>query len=88
MFRTRETQLAQGALFTPGAAVSTATGNLPAARLPLSSGQPLFIPDSNPPREVTLTRHQQGFTVVHPTPAFPSHVVSEYVEGGWLMPGT
>jgi hypothetical protein len=41
MFRTRETQLAQGALFTPGAAVSTATGILPAARLPHHNGQPL-----------------------------------------------
>ena len=71
MFRTRETRPAQGALFTPGTAVSTATGDLPAARLPLSSGQPLFIPDCDPPREVTVTRHQQGFTVVHPTPAFP-----------------
>jgi len=74
MFRTRETRLAQGALFTPGTAVSTAAVNLPAARLPLSSGQPLFIPDCDPPREVTVTRHQQGFIVVHPTPAFPSPV--------------
>lgn len=41
MFRTRETRLAQGALFTPGAAVSTATGVLPAARLPHRNGTPL-----------------------------------------------
>jgi hypothetical protein len=41
MFRTRETRLAQDALFTPGAAVSTATGDLPAARLPHRNGQPL-----------------------------------------------
>ena len=41
MFRTRETRLAQDALFTPGAAVSTATGVLPAARLPHRNGQPL-----------------------------------------------
>jgi hypothetical protein len=74
MFRTRETRLAQGALFTPGTAVSTTTGAIPAARLPLSSGQPLFIPDCDPPREVSVTRHQQGFTVIHPTPAFPSPV--------------
>jgi len=41
LFRTRETRLAQGALFTPGAVVSTATGVLPAARLPHRNGQPL-----------------------------------------------
>ena len=41
MFRTRETRLAQGALFTPGTAVSTATGVLPASRLPHRNGQPL-----------------------------------------------
>ena len=74
VFRTRETRLAQGALFTPGTAVPSAAGDLPAARLPLSSSQSLFIPDYNPPREVIVTRHQQGFTVVHPTPAFPSPV--------------
>jgi hypothetical protein len=41
MFRTRETRLAQGALFTPGAAVPAATGVLPAARLPHRNGTPL-----------------------------------------------
>jgi hypothetical protein len=51
--------------------------NLPGARLPLSSGQSLFIPDYDPPREVIVTRHQQGFTVVHPTPAFPSPVTPD-----------
>src|SRR5262249_29511787 len=28
-----------------------------------------------PPRNVSVTRHQQGFTVIHPTPAFPSPVI-------------
>jgi hypothetical protein len=41
MFRTRETRLAQGALFTPGAAVSTRPVNLPGRRLPHRNGQPL-----------------------------------------------
>ena len=41
MFRTRETRLAQGALFTPGAAVSTRPVNLPGRRLPHLNGQPL-----------------------------------------------
>ena len=77
MFRTRETRLAQGALFTPGTAVPAAAGVIPAARLPLSSGQPLFIPDNDPPRDVSVTRHQQGFTVIHPTPAFPSPVTPD-----------
>ena len=41
MFRTRETRPAQGALFTPGAAVSTRPVNLPGRRLPHRNGQPL-----------------------------------------------
>jgi hypothetical protein len=73
VFRTRETQLAQGALFTPGAAVSTQPAVLPAAACRISTASPV-IPDHNPPRDASLTRHQQGFTVIHPTPAFPSPV--------------
>jgi hypothetical protein len=41
MFRTRETRLAQGALFTPGAAVPARPDNLPGRRLPHLNGQPL-----------------------------------------------
>ena len=41
MFRTRETRLAQGALFTPGTAVSTRPVILPGRRLPHHNGQPL-----------------------------------------------
>jgi hypothetical protein len=41
MFRTRETRLAQGALFTPGTAVSTRPVILPGRRLPHRNGQPL-----------------------------------------------
>src|SRR5262249_57246314 len=41
VFRTRETRLAQGALFTPGAAASTRPGALPGRRLPPRNGQPL-----------------------------------------------
>jgi hypothetical protein len=41
MFRTCETRLAQGALFTPGAAVSTRPVILPGRRLPHRNGQPL-----------------------------------------------
>ena len=40
VFRTRETQLAQGALFTPGAAVSTQPAVLPAAACRISTASP------------------------------------------------
>ena len=73
MFRTRETRLAQGALCTPGAAVPTRPEFFPAAACRFSTASPV-APDCNPPRDVLLTRHQQGFTVIHPTPAFPSPV--------------
>ena len=73
MFRTRETRLAQGALCTPGAAVSTRP--VFSRPPPAASQRPApAAPDCNPPRDGSLTRHQQGFTVIHPTPAFPSPV--------------
>ena len=40
MFRTHETRLAQGALCTPGAAVSTGRGVLPAAACRISTAGP------------------------------------------------
>ncbi len=61
--------------------------NLPGARLPLSSGQSLFIPDYDPPREVIVTRPQQGFTPVHPAPAFPSPVTPDGTGSSGLSPG-
>ena len=73
MFRTRETRLAQGALCTPGRAVPARPEFLSAAACRFSAASPA-APDCNPPRDATLTRHQQGFTVIHPTPAFPSPV--------------
>ena len=33
--------------------------------------------DCDPSQDVMITRHQQGFTVVHPTPAFPSPVTPD-----------
>ena len=42
---------------------------------PAASQRPApAAPDCNPPRDASLTRHQRGFTVIHPTPAFPSPV--------------
>ena len=48
MFRTRETRLAQGALFTPGTAVPARPDDLSGRRLPHRNGQPLS------PRTTTL----------------------------------
>jgi hypothetical protein len=42
---------------------------------PAASQRPApAAPDCNSPQDASLTRHQQGFTVIHPTPAFPSPV--------------
>jgi hypothetical protein len=48
MFRTRETRLAEGALFTPGAAVPARPANLPGRRLPHHNGQPPSHPGPRP----------------------------------------
>ena len=50
VFHTRETGLAQGALFTPGAAVSTRPVVLPGRRLPHRNGQPLSPRTTTRPR--------------------------------------
>ena len=71
MFRTRETRLAQGALFTPGTAVSTATGDLPAARLPHRSGTPLTSRTTTRPGKELLRGISKGslsFTPHQPSP--------------------
>ena len=61
------------ALCTPGQAVPARPEFFPAAACRFSTASPA-APDCNPPRDASLTRHQQGFTVIHPTPAFPSPV--------------
>jgi hypothetical protein len=53
--------------------VPTRPAFVPAAACRFSTASPA-APDCNPPRDASLTRHQQGFTVIHPTPAFPSPV--------------
>jgi hypothetical protein len=71
MFRTRETRLAQGALFTPGTAVSTATGDLPAARLPHRNGTPLASRTATRPGKELLRGISKGspsFTPHQPSP--------------------
>jgi hypothetical protein len=71
MFRTRETRLAQGALFTPGTAVSTAAGDLPAARLPHRNGTPLTSRTTTRPGKELLRGISKGslsFTPHQPSP--------------------
>jgi hypothetical protein len=55
-----------GALYTPGTAVLTRPAGLAGRRMPLHSGQSLH-PDADPPPELLITRHHQGFTAVHPS---------------------
>ena len=64
------------ALCTPGQAVPARPEFFPAAACRFSTASPV-APDRNPPRDASVTRHQQGFTVIHPTPAFPSPVTPD-----------
>ena len=70
-FRTHQTRLGPGALCTPGTAAPTRPGTIPGRRLPPSNGRSLSPRRRVPPRDVQLTRHQQEFTGVHPTPSLP-----------------
>ena len=77
MFRTRKTRLDPGALCTPGAGGVHTTGDRPRPP-PAASQRPAPVTlDCDPPQDVMITRHQQGFTVVHPMPAFPSPVTPD-----------
>ena len=67
MFRTCETRLGEGVLWTPGTAVSPRPSALLSRRLPPCSGWSLSLRHCFPTRNVRLTRHQQGFIVIHPS---------------------
>jgi hypothetical protein len=57
----------KGALYAPGAAVSTRPGKCPQPP-PAASQRPAPAPrQRNPSAELTLTRRHQGFTHVHPS---------------------
>ena len=71
MFHTHETRLGLGALFTPGTMVSTRPRSILGRHLPPSNGPAPIIPALNPSRDVWLTRHQRGFTGIHPMPSLP-----------------
>jgi hypothetical protein len=75
MFRTRETRLGPGALFTPGTAVPSRPANLPGRRTPPSSGRSLFTPVQH---SAPGCNRDEASTRVHwhsPLPAFPSPVI-------------
>jgi len=71
VFRTHETRLELGAPCTPGTAVSTRPRSILGRRLPPSNGRSLSSRHRKPSQDVQLTRHQRGFTGIHPMPSLP-----------------
>jgi hypothetical protein len=69
VFRTHETRLGLGAPCTPGTAVSTRPRTILGRRLPPSNGRSLSSRHHRPPQDGQLTRHQRGFTGIHPMPS-------------------
>lgn len=51
-----------------------------------STARSLSARHSHPTRTVSLTRHQQGFPVSHPMPAFPSPVTPGRSRDPWVFP--
>src|ERR1039457_1240051 len=70
-FRAHETRTGPGALYTPGAAVSGGRRPIHGRRLPPLSGRPLTSRYNDPARDVSVTRHQQGFPDSRPVPVLP-----------------
>ena len=71
VFHTHEKRLGLGVLCTPETTVSTRSSDVLDRRLPLCNGMSLSPRYYHPSRRVTITRHQQGFTVIHPMPSLP-----------------
>jgi hypothetical protein len=72
VFRTHETRLGLGAPCTPGTVVSTRPHSILGRHRPPSNGPAPCHPGfSDPPQDVQLTRHQRGFTGIHPMPSLP-----------------
>jgi hypothetical protein len=70
MFRTRETRLGLGALFTPGTTVSTRPSlGSTAAACRLATAQSLPARHYHPTRTADLTRHRRGFPASRPMPS-------------------
>src|ERR1700757_119451 len=70
-FRTHETRTGPGALYTPGTAVFAGRRLVRGRRLPPLSGRSLAPRYNNPARDVSLTRHPQGFPDSRPVPVLP-----------------
>jgi hypothetical protein len=86
MFRTRETRPGPDALCTPGTAVPARPRMHPAAACRPFNGRSLSPRYRNPSRDVFLTRHQQGFTGIHPSRPFPSPVAPGRNGNPWALP--
>jgi hypothetical protein len=71
VFHACETRLGLGALCTPRTAVSTRPRSVLGRRLPPSSGRSLSPRTCHPSRRAMITRHQRGFSVIHPMPSLP-----------------
>ena len=70
-FRTHETRTGPGALYTPGTAVFAGRRPVRGRRLPPLSGRSLAPRSNSPARDVSVTRHQQGFPDSRPVPVLP-----------------
>ena len=70
-FRTHETRTGPGALYTPGTAVFAGRRPIRGRRLPPLNGRPLAPRYTSPARDVSVTRHQQGFPDSRPVPVLP-----------------
>jgi hypothetical protein len=71
VFRTHETRLGLGALCAPGTVVSTRPRTILGRHPPPSNGRSLSSWHRQPSQDVQLTRHQRGFTGIHPMPSLP-----------------
>jgi hypothetical protein len=81
MFRTRETRLGPGALFTPGTAVPSRSVNPPDRRTPPSSGRSLFTPVQHSAPGCNCDEASSRVHWRSPLPAFPSPVIPGTVRG-------
>lgn len=71
VFRTHETRLGLGVPCTPGTVVSTRPRTILGRHPPPHNGRSLSPRSREPSRDVQLTRHQRGFTGIHPMPSLP-----------------
>jgi len=73
-------------LYPGDSGVHTAAVNLRPPPAAFSTAQSLSARHNHPTRTVAFTRHQQGFPVSHPMPAFPSPVTPGRSRGPRVFP--